>query len=771
MAELSVIGKSLPLVDAKEKVTGTADYAADLKFPHLHRAAILRSPHAHARILNIDTSRALRLPGVKAVLTGEDTPKILWGQVVQEHYLLAVGKVKFIGEEVVAVVATDADSAQEALELIQVDYEPLPAVFEPEDAMKPDAPQVHDGRSNIARDIRITRGDIEAGFEAAHVIHEDTYQTPYQYQAYMEPTGTVATCDSSGKVTVWSSTQTIYFTKEAVALALGLPHSKVRVIQPFVGGGFGGKLAEDPNAPIAAFLAWKTGRTVLLQNTRLEDFAAGRPRTRQKITLKMGLSRDGKIVAKDSLIIVENGAYCGIAGAITQTTATRMDSLYRQTNVQNRAYLVYTHKIPTGAFRGFGNPQMAFAQESHMDAMSHLLGMDPREVRLRNAIQQGDTSVHGWKMGSCGLSECIEKATAFAGWDDRPKAPESGTRLKGVGLGCAIHVSANRAFADWDGSNAFLKLNEDGSATLISGEGDIGQGCTTTLTMIAAEELGIPPSDVSISSADTDLTPYCYGAWASRLTVTAGNAVKKAAADAKKQLLEAAGEMLETSPEDLVLQSGTVFVEGSPDKRATMGEVCRYKQFAHGGGGIIGRGNYETPTEMVDRKTMYGNISPAYSFVAQVAEVIVDTETGNVEVTRFITADDLGKVLNPLAVEGQLYGEVIQGLGYAVFENLVSEGGQIVNGSFADYAIPRATGLPKMENIAVETIDPNGPFGAKGASECSLVPTGAVIANAVFNATGVRLTSLPLTPEKILRALREKSARKNERPSSEEGPQ
>ncbi|MFQ5914864.1 MAG: xanthine dehydrogenase family protein molybdopterin-binding subunit, partial [Nitrospinota bacterium] len=411
MVQFSVIGKPLPLMDSKEKVTGAANFVADLKIPRIREAALLRSPLAHAGILNIEKSRAERLPGVRAVLTGEDTPKNLWGQTIQEHYLLAVGKVRFIGEEVAAVVARNASTAQEALELIKVDYEPLPALLEPEDAMRPDAPQIHEGRSNVALDVDITRGDVEAGFRAAHLIHEDTYQTPYQYQAYMEPTGTVATCDVSGKVTAWSSTQVTFFTRDAIASALGLPPSKVRVIQPFVGGGFGGKLAEDPNAPITAFLAWKTGESVRLQNTRTEDFAAGRPRTRQKIALKMGLSEDGKIVAKDTRIIVDNGAYTGITNSITKTSARRMDSLYRQTNVRTRAYLVYTNKVPTGAFRGFGNPQMAFALESHLDAMAHLIGMDPKELRIRNAIQEGDTSIHGWKMGSCGLRECIQKAT------------------------------------------------------------------------------------------------------------------------------------------------------------------------------------------------------------------------------------------------------------------------------------------------------------------------------------------------------------------------
>ena len=444
MTELSVIGKPLPMVDAREKVTGTADYTADLRHPRLHEAAILRSPHAHARILNIDASKALRLPGVKAVLTGEDTPKILWGQIYQEHYILAVCKVRFIGEEVAAVVATDADAAGEALGLIQVDYEPLPAVLEPEEAMKPDAPQVHEGQSNIVRDIRIDRGDIEAGFAAAHVIHEATYETPYQYQAYMEPAGSMAAADSSGGVTVWSSTQTIYFQKEVVAQALGLPQSKVRVIQPFVGGGFGGKLAEDPNAPISAFLAWKTGKTVRLMNNRLEDFAAGRPRTRQKITLRMGADREGKIVAKDTQILVDNGAYTGIAGSITQTTATRMDSLYRQENLRTRALLVFTNKIPTGAFRGFGNPQMAFALECHMDVLAERLGMDPKEIRLRNAIRQGDVSVHGWKMDSCGLTECVEKATEAIGWEGRPKTPEPGTRRRGVEAGARRGAAPGR---------------------------------------------------------------------------------------------------------------------------------------------------------------------------------------------------------------------------------------------------------------------------------------------------------------------------------------
>jgi CO/xanthine dehydrogenase Mo-binding subunit len=706
----------------------------------------------------VDVERARALRGVRGVFTGADVPAHCWGPIVKEHRILAADKVRFAGEEVVAVVAVDEATALDALELCRVEYEELPAVFDPEEALRPGAPEIHAGTKNLAREIKIERGDVEAGFRAADHVFEDTYQTGHQYQAYMEPMGTVATVDASGRLTVWAPTQSIYFTRELVAQAIGIPASRVRVIQPYVGGGFGGKLTEDANTPLAAWLAWRCGRPVRLINTRLDDFQAARSRMPARIRLKMGVKKDGEIVAKEAEIFGDNGAYSGLATEIILVTAFRIDSLYRLQNVRTVARLAYTNKIPTGAFRGFGTPQAAFAMDCHLDALAERIGMDPVAIRIRNAIRQGETSVHGWYMGSCGLTECIERAADAIGWKAKRGARQgTGPLRRGVGIGCGLHVTANRQLADWDGSTVAIKLNEDGRVNLICGEGDIGQGAVTVLSQIAANELGVPLEHIIVTTPDTDTTPFCFGAFASRVTMLAGNAVMLAARAARAELVAIAAEKLEVAPEDLTIEDGVIHVVGAAHRKVTVGEACVAHLFRRNGEGIFTRATYDAPTVMADKQTFYGNVAPAYSFAAQAVEVEVDTETGQVRVLNVVAADDVGKALNPLAVDGQIHGAVAQGLGYALFEGLAMENGRLVNGNFADYTLPTADALPPVQTVLVETIDPNGPYGAKGASETPIVPTAGAVANAIYDAVGVRITSLPITPEKVLRALRAKA--------------
>jgi len=759
MASGSIIGQPVPQVTAREKVLGEARYVADISLPQMLHARVLRSPHAHARIVKIDAERARALRGVKIVATGADVPAHPWGPIVKEHRILAVEKARFAGEEVAAVVAVDEETALDALELCRVEYEELPAVLDPEEALRPGAPEVHAGTGNLAREIRIERGDVEAGLREADVVHEETYQTSHQYQAYMEPMGTVAAVDASGRLTVWAPTQSIYFTRELVAHAIGIPASQVRVIQTYVGGGFGGKLTEDANSPLCAWLAWRCGRPVRLINTRLDDFQAARVRMPARIRLRMGVKKNGEIVAKDAVIFGDNGAYSGLATEIILVTAFRLDSLYRLKNIRTLARLAYTNKIPTGAFRGFGTPQAAFALDCHLDSLAEMIGMDPVELRRRNAIRQGETSVHGWHMGSCGLTECIDKAAGAIGWKEKRAARRSGAVRRGVGIGCGLHVTANRQLADWDGSTVAIKFNEDGRVNLICGEGEIGQGATTVLSQIAATELGVPLEHVIVTKTpDTDSTPFCFGAFASRVTMLAGNAVIKAAQAARAQLLAIASEKLEVAPEDLTIEDGVIHVVGAPHRKLTVGEACVANIFRRNGEGIFTRATYDAPTVMADKQTFYGNVAPAYSFAAQAVEVEVDTETGQVRVVDVVAADDVGKALNPLAVDGQIHGAVIQGLGYALFEGLAMEGGRLLNGNLADYTLPTAEAIPRVRTILVESNDPNGPYGAKGASETPIVPTAGAVSNAIYNAVGVRITSLPITPEKVLRALKAKGA-------------
>ncbi|MFQ5911978.1 MAG: xanthine dehydrogenase family protein molybdopterin-binding subunit [Nitrospinota bacterium] len=760
--EFSVIGKPTPMIDAPEKVRGAAEYAPDIVHPRMLIGKVLRSPHAHARIRQLDSSRARRLPGVKAVLTIDDIPQVKWGHENNDQTTLAKDKVRFVGEEVAAVAAVDEATALEALELIEVAYEPLPYVLDPVEALEPGAPLLHEEwPGNLAWETRINRGDVEAGFREAAAVYEDTFRTTFQYQAFMEPIGSVASVDSTGKVTVWASTQAVYFTRSRIAKSLGVPESRVRVIQPYVGGGFGGKLNDEPNAQICALLAVATGRPVKLINTRTEEFLASRPRVPAVVHIKAGVRKDGTICAKDSDIISDNGAYTGRGAKIMNVTAMRIDNAYRMQNVRARARLAYTNKLPSGAFRGLGNPQKIFPFESALDHLAEQIGMDPVEIRLVNAIQQGETSVHGWKMGSCGLAECIKFVSQSSGIrKNRERAIKGGAKRRGIGIADAIHVSGNRHYTNWDGASATVKMNQDGRVNLIISEGDIGQGASTVLSLICAEEMGLRLPDIEVSKPDTDLTPICMGAFASRVTLVAGNAVKKAAAQARLNLLEAAGELMEVDPVDLDIREGVISVRGVPERQMSIPDVCKNGLFRQGGDLISVSASVDNPTEMAD-ESRYGNVSPGYTFCSQAAEVEVDTETGQVEVVGFWVADDVGRTINPLTAEGQIQGAVMQGMGFAIYENWFVDAGQVMNGNFADYTLPKASCLPrKVESALVETIEPNGPFGAKGASETAIDPVAAAIGNAIYDAIGVRITSLPFTPEKILAAMagKEKSA-------------
>ena len=761
---LRVIGKPFPQIDAPIKVRGGAPYVGDITVPGMLIAKVLRSPHPHARILTIRTEKATRVPGVVAVFTGEDVPQTPWGAVHKDQYILAPGKVRYVGEEVAAVVAESEEAALEGRDLIEVDYDPLPAVFDPEEALAPDAPQVNEGKNNLAREIHLVRGDPERGFSESAVIHEDRYKTPHQIQAYMEPLGALADIDAQGRLTVYAPSQSIHRTRRYLAEALDLLPEKLRVIQPNIGGGFGGKLNEDATSHITAFLALRTGRPVRFLNNRLDEFGASRPRLPTTIDLKMGVRKDGTIAAKETRIYGNNGACSCLGPEIIFHAATRMDSLYRQENLKTDAYLVYTNLIPAGAFRGLGNPQMGFALESHVDVLVEKMGMDPAELRLRNLIQKGDTSVHGWKMESCGIQECVEKAVAAVDWKRLRAAPKGGTLRTGVSLACAIHstsvrqrsASESKADQGWDGSAAIIEVNEDGRVQVICGEGEIGQGAKTVLAQVAAEEMGLEFNDVDISAVDTDYTPYCLGGYASRLTLVSGNATRKAAIECRERMIGIAAEQLEADPGDLVLEGGAVYMKSAPEKKIALGEIVKTNSVQQGGGPLRVEASWDPPTELPDQKTYYGRLTAAAAFACVAVVVEVDTETGCIRLKDVVVADDLGRVINPLTAEGQIDGETAQGLGFALYEHAVLDEGQFVNGNLADYTVPKAEGLPNFQTIFIETIDPNGPFGAKGCSECGLNACAAVVANAIYDAVGVRMNKIPIRPQDLLKAMREK---------------
>jgi len=752
----SVVGKRIQRVEGYEKVTGESKYIADIALPGMLIGKILRSPYPHARILRIDTSRAARLRGVRAVATAEDTIKKPWGAFFADQYILSVGKARYVGEEVAAVAAVDRDTAEEALELIDVEWEILPAVFDAEEAMMDEAPLVHDGKErNIAMTIDIERGNVERAFAESDVIVEDTFQSMPQWHCAIETIGSVADYASSGKYTIYMNTQTLFMARYRIAAALGVRETDIRIIQSAVGGGFGGKSCDDNNALVAAVLARKAGRPVKIINTREEEFLAGsRPRVFMKISVKLGFKKDGRIRAKHIRVIADNGAYSAKAPAITGVAALRHDTCYKYSDVKTQAYLVYTNKIPTGAFRGFGNPSAEWAVEQAIDEGAHQLGIDPLEIARMNAADPGYVSPHGNRVTSCELKQCLDMAETMMDWTRKRAEKRVHT---GLGIACTVHVSGKRHFGDYDGSSATIKINEDGKALILSGEGECGQGVYTAMCQIAAEELGIPVEDVEISRADTDLTTFCLGAFASRLTYVSGNAVKNAAANVKQQLLAQAAEMLEANPQDLVCREARIFVRGAESKSVTVADVARARLFRYGGAPIVGSGSFDADSVLPDN-TRFGNESGAYNYGVQAGQVEVDPETGQVKVLQYVIASDCGTVIYPIGAEGQVEGGFAQGLGYALTEGLRFDEGRPVNPNFSDYRIVSMRDMPPLKHGFADSYEPTGPFGAKGLGELNMDPTAAVISNAIFDAVGVRIKTLPITPEKILAALRERKS-------------
>jgi len=778
MGELLVVGKGVPRVDARVKATGEAKYAVDIVLPGMLHGKFLRSPYAHARILNIDTSKAEKLPGVKKVITAKDLPEGNTGPFVFDKPPLSRDEARYVGDEIAAVAAETAAIAKAALDLIEVEYEELPAVFDPEDAMKPDAPIIHEnfseyikvrgepkvekGIRNVAATVHQGSGDVEKAFAEADYIFEDQFTTPYVAHTCMEPHACVASFDASGKVTVWSSTQSVTFFRFGLAEIFKMPMNKVRVIQAFTGGGFGAKVDPLPLDFCCVALSKMTGRPVKIAYTREEEFTAARGRFPYILDMKTGVKKDGTITARKVRVICDCGAYADMGPGTVQWGGHLHGSLYRIKNYCYDAVSVYTNKAYGTAFRGYGNNQNHFAGESQMDMIAERLEMNPVELRLKNATQTGDVTASGAVILSCGLSECIKKvSTETAKWREEIKrkgVKDAGVKRKGIGLACFAHASSSRFLpnCDADFSAAYIRLNEDGTVHLAVGSNDIGQGSSTVMVQIAAEELGVRPEDVEIISADTEAAPLSLGSWASRETVMGGNAVIGAAKDAKRQLFEVAAKALEANVEDLEARDRRIYVKGSPDKGMSIAEVVLASIYTKGGQAIIGKAHFDADDEIPDRETGVGNMAQNYPFGAQAVEVEIDIETGKVEVLRVAAAHDLGRAINSILSEGQIEGGVIQAIGYALTEEIVFDNqGKISNPNFGDYRILTAldTAMP-VKSFFVEPIDPKGPFGAKGLGECTMIPTPPAIANAIYDAIGVRIKELPITPEKILNALK-----------------
>jgi 4-hydroxybenzoyl-CoA reductase subunit alpha len=759
MNEYSLIGKRLPRIDAREKVTGKAVYTDDISMPGMLCGMILRSPFAHARIVRIDTKKAMKLPGVKAVVTGDDTKKVKYGVISRsdkymDEYPLAVDKVRFIGEEVAAVAALDPDVALEALDLITVEYEELPAVFTPQEATKPGAPQIHNhAPGNISREFHINEGDVEKGFLESDLVREDTFTTQSAIHAYMEPRAALASWDLSGKLTLYTSTQTPYYVQQHLGLTLGMNPDNIRIIKPFVGGGFGGK--SDGLSAVefcAALLSKHAGRPVKLVCSRDEEFAAARRKHPTEITMKTGVKKDGTIIARECKAILDGGAYCSLGPLTTVLVGTFQTLPFRFKNFKYDGFRIYTNKPPCGAMRGHGGPQVHFAQDVQLDMIAEALGLDPLDMAIRNGLKTGDRSAAGFNIVSSGFRECLEKVSTETRWHEKRQARDKDTeKAYGIGLGCGGFPSGagfyfNRTTSAH--SSVIIKAGEGGGLSLLTGASDIGQGSDSVLTQIVGEVLGLNPEDIHLTSADTEITPPDMGTYSSRVTVAAGNAALSAANLAKEEVFKVVAEELEANPEDLVAKDGKVFVEGSPDIFFSFSDAVKRYQKKNNGVPLVVTGSYSSPDKL----------SPTYSFGAYVCEVEVDLRTGKVNVLRMTVAHDCGQPINPMSVEGQIEGCISMGMGYALSEHLSLEDGQTLNPSFLGYAIPTANQMPDIPITHVITEDPRGPFGAKETGEGSVDPTTPAIANAIYNATGIRILDLPITPEKILKKLEKRSA-------------
>ncbi|MBI2955330.1 MAG: xanthine dehydrogenase family protein molybdopterin-binding subunit [Chloroflexi bacterium] len=760
-----VIGKGVPRNDARLKATGAARYAADVKVGKREPLCgkILRSPHAHANIVSIDTSQAAALPGVFAVVTGEDVTSARMGRFLRDRHVLARGKVRYIGDPVAAVAAIDEETATEALSLIRVEYEPLPAVFTTEEALAAGASLIHDdvasyqdvaptNRCGNQRNLsKVERGDVDAAFAQADVIVEGTFSTQPVIQGFIETRSCIADVGKDGRVTIWASNKSPFRNQVMVSDGLGIPHSKIRCVSPMIGGDFGGKGATTIE-PICALLAIKSGRAVRLSLSRREDMAVGFVRHPSRSRLRLAASRDGRLLGIEGEVIYNCGAYCDGAAGMSPNCGNLQGS-YNIPAVRLRGQSVFTNSIPAGHVRGPGVPQVMFPIESLMDELARRLGLDQFEIRRINALREGDTSPGAKKgvMGKHGLVETIDSTAEYA----RENMTKSNFK-QGFGIACgSLHVAAGIQPND---SQCIIKLNEDGSATALTGMPEVGSGHHIVVAQVIGEILGLRADEVNITFGDTDTTPFDTGPGASRGTVRASHAARFAALDARRQLLELAASKLEANSEDLETANKKVYVKGSPDKSVGYGVLARLA-LTSPHGAIIGVGAREREQWMAKLKD-YENVTAEAIFCTHAALVEVDTDTGKVSVLKYALAQDVGFALNPLTAQGQLDGAVAFGLGYALSEEVVINDGRVANPGLVDYHLFAADTIPEVKTIVVEAPGDIGPFGARGLGEA---PTGGVapaIANAIYDAVGVRITDLPITPEKVLRALKEKEKEK-----------
>ncbi len=788
------VGASIAQVEGADKLSGRAQYIADLHRPGMLHGAILQSPHAHARIRGYDVSKALALPGVRAIVTGDDLDaKHRMGAFIKDEPAFAKGKVRYVGEIVAAVAADSERIARRAVRLIEVDYEELPALLDPAAALAPGAALVHEdavnyvkvfdaGTSgNLCSRTQLREGDVESAWAQCDVIVEGTFQTQAQAHLAIEPCGALAEVDSSGRITLWSANQSVFRVQANVCESLGLPMTKLRCLTPHIGAGFGNKM-EAHVQPALVKLALKCGRSVKLILSREEDFETVRARHPMTVRMKTGALRDGTLIARETELLLDGGAYGDDSPGVLGYALLMSNGPYNIANAHAHGQVAYTNKLRFGAFRGFGVPQVTFASEQQLDEVARRLALDPISLRRRNMKRDGDAWFGGQAIHSNGLAQCLDIVERESNWQatrsaaakealpvsQAAPAPTSTPTAsaaaaseirRGRGMAVAAHIGGLLA------SGAIVRLLEDGSVLLNTGAVDIGQGSNTVLTQICAQALQVPVEKVAIASPDTDGSPYNWGTTASRVTYMAGRSVVAAAAEIEKKLKAHAGEMLECSVNDLELRpGGIVAVKGVDKLSVTFADISGRAHWA-AGGPLIGSHSWVFDQPTIDPKRAvalglpFGKIG-IFSFNALVVDVDVDTVTGKVRVVNAWSACDVGRAINPALVSGQIEGAFVQGLGFALTEEMVWDGARLANPSLMDYKIPTFAELPDvLRAYIVEAADPTGPFGAKSVGEIGINAVAAAIANAISDAIGVRLRELPMSGERVLDALLDGGAR------------
>lgn len=755
MSQFAYIGKNVTRTDAYAKAIGEARYTADLNLPNMLYGRLLRSPLPHARIRGIQTNGIEQIPGVKAVLTGADIP-YTFGVSHYDQTPLAIDKVRHIGDPVAAIAATTFDAAEEALAKIEVDYEELDPIFHPEQAMEPNQPLIHEDKErNIAAHIQYNTGDVDKAIQEAKHVFEDNFETSRQAHLCMEPHVCAAEVEKSGRITFHYSTQAPSYSRSQMAKILKVPESKIRVITHNVGGGFGSKATGKFCIDFCAIeLARKAGRPVKIEHTREEETAYSTFRHPFLVRIKTALDNQGMITSRDVRVVMDNGGYCDYGPVVCNVAGALGGTLYRFENYRYEGFVVYTNNPFGGAMRGLGNPQITFAGEAQLSMIANRLGMDEVELRLKNAVRVGDEAASGARFASCALSECISSVAEAIGWDkgkQRKEIPTVNSKHRGIGIACGVHFVGVRLAPgiDADFAGATITLNDDGSINLSTSVAEIGNGSNTVLSQMAAEVLGVPTEKIMVITGDTDAIPMGWGARASRNTAIGGEAVRQAAEKVKGQVLEVAAKMLEVSLEDLEVHTEGVSVRGAPERSLSLSEIVKANRYRKDGQAMWAQVHYDAPSELADKKTGRGNFSSAFAFGAKAVELEVDSDTGEVQILRVVSASDIGKVIHPQGAQAQVEGGFTQSLGFTLMEEIVCQEGQVINPNLIEYKAPTTLDYIPVEGIFIEEGDPQGPWGAKGIGEMVTVDGGPAIVAAIHDAVGVWSTNLPVTPDRL----------------------